>query len=363
MAIEQVVVMAGGTAYSGWLSVAITAQWSKSHRSFDIQVTEVGGFGGSIMDSWPLLPGTPVTVLASGSLLIKGFVVDYAPQGDANSHTVTIRGEGDSRGYADCSCYHPTGQFEQKSILKIAQDLGGPFGVKVSAAQSAAREAAEIVPWFQIRRGSSPWAEMMRLLPQRGMVMCGQADGSIALMRCEKQVHAGGLIQGVNIQSMSALWRDKELYDKYGVTGQASTGVEDDDLQVDGEADGPGSLGQWRYAERVDQAETDKGRAKTHAKWWSLRAAGFSRQAEIVVPGFRDEGGRLWEPGWKVAVVAPWLKLEQHMMIEKVVFVQNSSEGTISRLSLVDPRAGGDSGGGGSMPNLSGGGWNVFGGK
>jgi hypothetical protein len=47
-------------------------------------------------------------------------------------------------------------------------------------------------------------------------------------------------------------------------------------------------------------------------------------------------------------------------LIEKVVFVQNSSEGTISRLSLVDPRAGGDSG---SMPNLSGGGWNVFGGK
>lgn len=354
MAFERIAMTANDREFEGWTSVEVVAEWGAATRTFNIQVTEVGGFGNGGYTKWHFPPSTPVTLLATGSLMLTGSVDMYNPHISATDHTVTITGRGEGKGIVDCSVKHATGQFENKTVLQIAQELAAPFGVTIAAAASAASAAAAVIPWFQVQRGATVWSQIMRLLPQRGATLTGQDDGSVAIMRCEAIEHAGGLIEGENIIDAAAEWDDSGRFEDYEVTGQSSIGTEDENFEVSGEASGA-PMEQYRYTETIDQAETDAGRAREHATWQMLRAAGLCRQASITVPGFRDGAGKLWVPGQTVFTFSPSLKLEQPMMIKSAAFIQNAEEGTVTHLTLVDPRTGGGSGG-----DYDGGGWDVF---
>ena len=350
MSFENITVAAGASMTGGWKSVSVTSALNEAARSFTIEVTEVSPLVGSAFALWPFPPGTPVTVLASGSLLVTGYVNAYNPSGDANSHTVSISGRGRGQDYADCSCIHPTGRFDNKKVEAIAQELD-VFGVGILAEWDTGKP----VPWFQIRQGASPHQELLRLCRQRKLTMKGTAAGQIAITKGSTGNHAGGLVQGVNITHMGANITDNERFSEYTVKGQSSLGHTDKVLRPKGKATDGGVM-RYRPKIIVDQADTDEERATTRALWEAKRAAGFSVRADITVPSFRDMGGALWEPGWTVFVEAPWLKLAQAMLIERVEFRQDVQRGTQARLSLVDPKAyDGSAAGGGS----SGGEWSV----
>lgn len=330
---EQIFVSGAMGMTGGWTSVSVTAALNEAARAFTISVTETGGVFGDIFAQWPFPPGTPVTVLATGSLLVTGYVNTYAPSGDANSHQVQIAGRGKGQDYADCSCKHPTGRFDNKKVQQIGQELDA-YGVGVVAEVDTGKP----VEWFHIRQGATPHAELLRLCRQRKLTLKGRATGEIAITKGGINRHAGGLIQGYNIERMSATLSDTERFSDYKAVGQSSHGHTNKHLKPKGEAK-DGGVSRYRNRIIVDQADTTEEKLKSRAEWEAKRAAGFSVKASISVPSFRDEVGTLWEPGWTVFVHAPWLKIEQDMLIEQVEFRQDNSGGTMATLSLVDPKA------------------------
>lgn len=334
MSYENIQLVAGGSLFEGWERVSVRAGVNEAVRSFDIEVSEVSAaFGLSPFSVWNFPPNTPITLLASGTLMVTGYVDDYNPSGDAESHKVQVTGRGRGMDYVDCGCVHPTGRFENKTVDKIGQELD-KFGVGVSIDVAPGPP----VPWFQIRQGSTPHAEMMRLLAQRRMTMKGEADGSITITRGGQKRHAGGLIQGDNIKAMSATLSARERFSDYIVKGQSSLGTTRAQLRPRGEARDP-NVPRYRPKVIIDQAETDPRRIQERADWEALRAAGFSAKAQITTVGFRDRAGSLWEPGHLVFVMSGWLKLEQDMLIESVQFQQDDQAGTTAQLALVDPKA------------------------
>lgn len=340
MAFETVRVIAGGTGFTGWTAVRVTAQKGAAARLFRIDATEVShGFARSAFDVWHFPPGTPIQVRAGSDLLVDGYVEKYLPAATPQSHSVGIEGQGRSADYYISSWKHATGRFEDKTLLQIAQELD-VFGIGVIAKGVS---QLPLVPWFQLRMGSTPWAEMMRLLPQQQLTMTGQADGSLAIERGSTGRHGGGLVQGRNMLDMQAEISSEGLASEYRVVGQSAIGTTDEELRPEGTAQ-DGTLGRFRRRTIVDPAETSRGRATSRANWEKLRARGVSARAVVTAPGWRDEGGRLWEPGNLVYVHSSWLKLDQDMAISAVDFVQDE-RGTVSRLDLVDPRAFGDAGG------------------
>ncbi len=81
--------------------------------------------------------------------------------------------------------------------------------------------------------------------------------------------------------------------------------------------------------------------------------------AQITVKGWRDAAGKLWQPGWLIPVHVADLGLAQEMMIESVSYEQQDAgtgDGTVARLSLVDPRAYGGKAGKGGKSNAA---WTV----
>ncbi len=357
MAYEIVQLAADGEIFEGWKEVTVTAAINQATRTFDLEVTEIGPWGANTYPPFHFPPGTRVDLYATGSLLTKGYILEYQPSADAESHGVSLNGVGEGYQFVNSSPDHETGQFENKTIEQIAQELGLPFDVTVKSSPEAAQAAAEKVPWFRIRRGSTPWAEMMRLLPQRGLTMSGQADGSIEITKASQQEHAGALIQGQNIKSMSANLSIASRFKETVVPGQSSLGTEDEDFEALGKAEDEEMPIKSRR-ERPSTAEGKQDAVQKHAEYLRDRSTGRSTQATITTPSFRDKAGELWTPNRLIHVAAPFLKLDETMLIERVVFHQDDTGGTTATLTLVQPQAyGGNKVGGG----LSGPPWNAFG--
>jgi prophage tail gpP-like protein len=101
-----------------------------------------------------------------------------------------------------------------------------------------------------------------------------------------------------------------------------------------------------------------------------LRAAGRGTSAQIVVAGWRDAGGMIWQPHFIVHVYDPRLYLDREMAIQSVTLTQDiaaGGQGTRASLSLVAPAAlngkggltGASSGGGGSGDDFDGSIWDA----
>lgn len=329
MAFEDIRIAAGGVLYAGWKSVSVRAGKQLAARTFDLTLTEVAD--GSPFARWPLFPGTPVEVLASGSLLVSGYVDVYAPSIDAGMHDVQVSGRGRGADYVDCSPKHPTGRFDDKTVDQIARELDR-YGVGIRLLGPPGPP----IPWFQIRRGSTCWAELMRLLPQRGLTTMGEADGSISLVKQPTGRHAGGLIEGRNIKAIAAELDGSERFSDYEVLGQSAFGTDDPQIKPHGRAIDP-NVKRFRLREAQAPTDVDPQRTQEMAETLKTRAAAWSTRASVTVSGFRDGSGQLWEPNRTVFVHAPSLHLEQDMTIEEIEFRQEDGSGTTTTLSLVGP--------------------------
>jgi prophage tail gpP-like protein len=274
-------------------------------------------------------------------LLCSGYVDRYMPQMGAQYHTVTITGRGQSGLLVDSSPFHPTGIFESKTVQGIISELAQPFGVTVGIF-NAAKAAGQVVDYFAIRRGETVWSESMRLLGDFGATLMGQADGSAVIARAGSTRHGGSISQlqmakSTPIIAASAVITGDGRYSDYSVTYQNASGVEDTNLLGEAKAK-DGGVPFFKYKEVIAATEMNINRARALAQWNASRAAGFGAQAQITVPGFRDVDGRLWQPGNLVFVVSPFLKLEADMCISEARFSQ-SAQGTVTELTVTDPRA------------------------
>jgi prophage tail gpP-like protein len=350
MALERITMIAGGVEYSGWKRVEVRAGLAQAARSFEVATTEIVGAFQSPFDVWHFPPFTGIAVATKresssqpGETLCAGFVDDYLPAAGAEEHSVTITGRGKGGIIVDSAPDHETGAFEDRTVLQILQELAAPYGIEVKADAVAILAASQVVPLFQLRRGESTWAEMTRLVGDYAVVLSGQADGSIAITRAGTGRHAGAIAQGdmagaIKIKEMNARLSAGGRFSEYRVIYQNAIGVEDENLEGEATAKDEG-VPFHKVREVIAATEMDQHRAQSLATWMAVRAAGEGTQATVTVPGFRDVAGTLWMPGNLVFVFSPFLKLEADMVVVEAVFSQDDQRGTITTLTVADPRS------------------------
>jgi prophage tail gpP-like protein len=332
MAFELVTVEAGGYQYSTWTEATAEAGAQQAARSFSIIASEPDQL---FSEAWPLRPGTDVAVKASGSLIVKGYIDTYSPEFGDGYHRAVISGRSKTKDVIDSSAIHKTGEFKKKTILDIGKELLKDFNVEL---QSAIADLTKFPVW-RLAPGATVFNELEVMARQDRALLIGTADGNLKLTRADQfQMHAGALIEGVNIQQASAQLSEKHRHDKVHARGQKRLGSGEDAHRLE-------YVSRDKTVERhrpllvLAEGDTDKDRLKNRAKWQVARAAGWSTQATIVVPSWRDEAGELWDPEKLVFVESRKLKISQVMAIRQVRFLQNNDQGTIATLTLVDPQA------------------------
>jgi prophage tail gpP-like protein len=344
---EVVQIAANGTPYEGWEEIVISWEVGAPYITFQLATTELTESGNypnppdDVLGVWNFPPGTMVDVYATGSPIVRGYINSYNPQVTPQAHSVLVTGVTKGKDFAESSVDHPTGWFENQPDFSIVQQFAAASGVGIdNFAQPS------IVPRFQIRQGATNFAEAMRVLTPHAKTLTPQAvDGSLAIVGADPlRVNPNGqLVQGQNILQMSASLKN-DAFARYKVFGQNPIGtIENLHLQPFGLATVASAM-PGRFKKINDQTATNMAQALELAHYNAMRDAGFNMQAEITVPGWRDNAGQFWEAYTDVWVEAPWLQISCSMRIKKAVFKQNIPGGTITQLTLVDPRTYGGSG-------------------
>ncbi len=339
MAYEIVTVSAGGFQYSTWLEVEIQAGAGQAARSFTIKAAEPNE---AIAAAWPFAPGTPVEIDATGDLMVTGYVDDYAPEFDKTSHTATITGRSKGADAIDCSQVHPTGRFDNQDLGQIAQALD-VFGIGFTP-----EIPLKQIPFHQTVQGATVFQELDTLARAQGVLLVGNPDGSVSLTNASVfGMHAGALVEGVNIEKASAKLSMRKKHSSVKARGQRWKGDGKTNLRIEQEQT-DSTVSRYRPLILLVEGDTDPQRAQERANWHVARQSGYATTAEVTVTGWRDSGGKLWNPKQLVYLQSGKLKIDQVMAIKQVTFTQNRSTGTTAKLSLVDPQALGGKASGGS---------------
>lgn len=327
MGTEYVTVGAGGGSYSGWTKVQWTASLKEAVRTFHLETTERSG-------EWAFPTGTPIRILATGDLVLDGYVNQYHSSGAEKTHNVSIKGRGKGQDFVDCSGKHQTGYAKDKTPHQFAQELDH-YGIGINL-----KVPLPTVPMQQLMQGETCFRCVERHLRPHGVTMMGEADGSISITNASvAQRAAGALVEGVNIKEWTVTLSDQDRHSEYTTKGQNRHGKGADSLRIK-ESETDSGVRRYRNRIIVHETDTDRKRAKSRSKHERDRAAGNGTKATITVQGWRDDGGQLWTPNTIVFVEGPMLlHLQQDMLIERVEAEQDDHGGTIAKLHLVDPRA------------------------
>jgi prophage tail gpP-like protein len=347
---EFVTVSAGGQTWSGFENVDVTAGFNEAARSFRLSIAaQLGGTG----TFGTFASGTPVSISSNGDLLVTGYVDRYCPHLAEHSRAmIDVSGRGKGQDAIDCSALHATGNFQNQTVLQIAQALD-QFGIGFATDQNLQQ-----IPSYQVTPGETVFRCVEKLCRSQGLVLAGQPDGSIKITKVSGQSNSP-LVEGVNCKALSADHNWAGRHSQVIARGQRPVGNGASNLQIEQKVMDP-SVNRFRPVLVVIDEDTDSTRAMSRAKWRLAREAGHALKASIEVQGFHDDAGQLWTPGNLTWLESPFLAIQQNMAIERVVYSQSRS-GSTAELQLCDPQAlggQGSSGAGGASTNSA---WDVGG--
>lgn len=329
MGAEVITINVGGMTYTAFEVAQVRAAFNEAARSFRLEIA--AELGASAVNSI-FAVGTKLTIHSNGDLLLTGFVDQKKPRIEATKAMITVIGRSNSGDLIDSSAKHDTGSFENKSPLEIGNEVSSGIGAKFTTDQQL-----EKLEQYQINPGESCFRLVEKMARQQGMTICGKADGNAEITKAGKKRHAGGLIEGVNILTGSSDNNGSNRHSEYIVRGQRPFGHGVDNLEIEAIARDKG-VDRHRPIVIIQDDDTTKKRTKARAKNRKDRSAGHALKASIETQGFRDDAGKLWEPGYLVWVESPFLDIAQDMLIESATYMQ-SEQGSIATLGLTDPRS------------------------
>lgn len=108
--------------------------------------------------------------------------------------------------------------------------------------------------------------------------------------------------------------------------------------QVLATATDPG-IKRYRVHVLMAEAAADDMDAEQRADWEKRRRIAKGLKASLTVAGWRQRDGRLWQTNEMVQINAPWLGLEQELVVSQVAFELSGGSGKVTKLEVTLPDA------------------------
>lgn len=341
---EFVSVEVDGTRYTAFLRIQVRASFKEAARGFELSIAAEPGARAT---NAIFHAGAEIKVFAGSDLLLAGHVDQKRPHLGAREATMAITGRSKGADLVDSDVDHKTGFFESKDPREIGSELAKEYGAKFITDQKLTKIERHLVT-----PGESIFRAIEKMSRRQGMTLTGTPEGDIKITKPNGERHAGALLEGGNILVGNSDHNWSNRHSKYSFKGQRAIGHGSRHLHMVASAK-DGKVKRHRHKSAVHDDDGTIDDLKKSAKNRRDRAAGDALKATISVQGFRDEAGKLWTPGFMVWTESEYLEIAQDMLIEAVDYSQGP-EGTITLLSLTDPRAFGGKGAGGGKGNKSG---------
>lgn len=331
---DLVTLLVSGRRFEGWTSCDVVRGIDAATSAFSLTLTDRDP--AKLDEVRQVKTGEACQVLVGGQLVISGFVDDVAPAFAAEDHTISITGRGRIADLVDCSAVHRPGSWKGRSLTQIAAELAKPFGIKVAAKA----DVGAVFARFALQPGEKVIDALGRAAAFRGVLLIETPAGDLEIVTPGGRKASFSLAQGVNLLAARATHSARDRFSRYLLKGQSAG---DDHLNgaaasgPKGEAADPAVT---RYRPLIVMAEDQatSGSLKTRAAWEATVRAGKGQTAEIDLQGWRDPTGAIWEPNLVVPIVAPWLNIEDDMLVTGVRFSLDDG-GSVAVLSLTRPEA------------------------
>lgn len=328
MSLETIGISIGGAPFVPWQDVRINISAEEAVRTAAIR-------GHLPSNATPPWPDSKATLSASGTLVLTGFVRDLRADQSEHDWSAEISLVSRTVDAVEASIKHETGLAKNKDIKAVAEEFDS-CGVGVEAIGSYDK-----IERHQIEPGESLFETLEPLARSAGAIIRDTPEGKLRIVQKPEGTHAGGLAAGVNIISATVEFSGEGRFDPVLVRGQQSRGSGAQALRPEAEASDP-AVGRYRPKIIVLDNEATVANLTKRTEWHMRGAAGLAVSATIVVSGWRDLLGRIWEPNWQVYVRHPRIFLDQMMAIKTVALSQDTRQGgtgTTATLTVVDPRA------------------------
>lgn len=333
-----------GKIYAGWGSMGVTRAMDAAAGAFTVALTErwEGQEGmAAQVEPWPILPGDECEVRLGGVSMIRGYVDIFKPSYGPEQHSINIQGRDKTADMIDCSAIHKPDEWKNITVLRLAQILAAPFGIKARADT----DVGEAFPVVKLQQGETAFEAIERYAQLRKMLVMPDGAGGLLLTRTGNTRASVALVQGVNIKDASGSIDHSQRFNQYLVKGQAAFS-EDTDGEAEAHIEGrvtDSGIKRYRPMLIVAEAGASNGDAIERATWEANTRIGKSATAQITVQGWRQTpGGPLWLPNMLVRVQSPWLRMDGDMLIRQVTFNRDSadgSDGTTTQIDIVSPQA------------------------
>jgi prophage tail gpP-like protein len=348
---EEVLIEVNGKPWRDWESVTWSAAINEAARQLTIELAPSDDTLKGVHQAFK--GRVPIVVKSSKDLVFTGKMDWKYPRIDAGRRSMTISARGTGSALVDSSAVHKTGRFRNMTPEQIAKEID-EARCKITTDPGI----SVVLPKFQLTPGEKGFQALERILRDQRLTLRGEADGGTTITKGPTgRRQAGGLKEGEFLGEGGAKHDYSRRYSKYKVLGQSADGFGSDATEIEAESSDPGVEGPRTRIVVVDKDLTKDG-AREYARHLRDRAAGEALRAQAKVAGWRDAGGKLYEPGNLYWVESPWLDLAQDMLIEKITCTQVKQEGrgggSHTAFELVDPRS---YGGKKSKGNKSGAGW------
>lgn len=336
MQAEVVTLVVGGMPYTAWKSMSVKYTFGSQEITFEIVASDEAP--DLMSNAWRFEPGTPCQLLATGTLLVDGFINDLDIHFNEQAHELRVAGRSKSQDAVDCSVDHGTHEWKKKSLDQIANDTGNNTRFR----------ATEKLPPIDVVR-ANPGEKVAKFVDRHarshGVFATAQRDGTVAIGKGGKERHAGAIVEGINLKRARVKFSDRDRHEKVKVKSQRAKGHGKANTRIKEEATDGGAR-KGRVLRFMPDHHMDKGRAKTRAEQARDKRIGESVHFNATLVGFRDEGGELWTVGKLVFCETVLGHLSEDLAINTVELSQNDHIGTISTLELCHPSALGGKGAG-----------------
>jgi prophage tail gpP-like protein len=326
-----------GRKYEGWKSVSISRSMEAIAARFTLGIAE----------RWPgqqtrlaIKPGDScrLDIVSTGEPVLVGYVDKVAVSYSDSDHTVSIDGRDLAGDLVDCSAVNEPGEWRDRTLRQIVQEIAGPFGLTVRSLTGIPEKFAR----FRLEEGETAFEAIERACRARSVLPVCDPAGVITLVRATEGEYATENLQrGRNILEASGEYDHRDRFSVYTVKSQAA-GFPDAEpettLRVSANAQDR-SIGRYRPLVLMAEHASTAGSAGGRAAWEANVRAARSRTVTVLKQGwFQNGSGRLWQPNQLVRLFDDWLDIDAVMLIT-AVGLSYDNRGHLASLTLRLPDA------------------------
>jgi len=336
------VVHVGGRALVGWESVDISTSMSQLCGTFGIAQAAQGAQPSARAGFLPIFPGDRVSIELAGVSVLVGWVDRVTPKVDARSHSIGVEGREITADLVDCGIEGPTA-WKNVSLDQLAAALVKPYGIKYLPGGA---DTGERFSRFSAEPGETVFQTLQKAANLRGLLWTTTRAGDLTLTTGRTGKCTDRLVYGINILSASADYSNKDRFSRYVVRGQSSPGP--GTYFAAAKSGGYGStaaatdpdVDRYRPLVLVSGSGDTRDGMQRRANWEASTRRAKSNTLEVVVQGWTQTDGTLWECGKSVSVEIPYLlgPDSKEFQLSAVRYTYGPG-GTLANLSLILPDA------------------------